>query len=94
VIEVDHSERGIYISQQKYIIHLLKETCKIAHKPANTPIVPNIKLGNVKEDIAMDEEMYQKLLDSFIYLSYTRPDIAFGVSLISQYMHQPNEAHL
>lgn len=27
-------------------------------------------------------------------MSHTRPDIAFAVSMVSQYMHSPKEAHL
>ena len=42
----------------------------------------------------MDKEMYQRLVGLLIYLSHTRPDIAFAVSLVSQFMHQPKEAHL
>ncbi|KAB2632058.1 polyprotein (retrotrasposon protein) [Pyrus ussuriensis x Pyrus communis] len=29
-----------------------------------------------------------------IYLSHTRPNIAYAVSVISQFMHSPNEAHM
>ena len=29
-----------------------------------------------------------------IYLSHTRPDIAFAISVVSQYMHSPKESHL
>ena len=73
---------------------MLKETGKTACRPASTPIDPNIKLGSAEEDIAVDKEMYQRLVGRLIYLSHTRPDIAFVVSLISQFMHQPKEAHL
>jgi len=93
-IEVAHSRKGIFISQQKYITDLLKETGKTACKPANTPIDPNLKLGNAEEDTAVDKEMYQRLVGRLIYLSHTRPDVAFAVSLVSQFMHQPKEIHL
>ena len=93
-IEVAHSKKGIFISQQKYITDLLKETGKTACRPASTPVDPNIKLGSAEEDIAVDKEMYQRLVGRLIYLSHTRPDIAFAVSLVSQFMHQPKEAHL
>ena len=93
-IEVAHSKKGIFISQQKYITDLLKETGKTACKPTSIPVDPNIKLGSAEEDIAVDKEMYQRLVGRLIYLSHTRPDIAFAVSLVSQFMHQPKEAHL
>ena len=93
-IEVAHSKKGIFISQQKYITDLLKETGKTACKPASIPVDPNIKLGSAEEDIVVDKEMYQILVGKLIYLSHTRPDIAFAVSLVSQFMHQPKEAHL
>ncbi|KAK2354846.1 putative mitochondrial protein [Trifolium repens] len=93
-IEVAHSRKGIFISQQKYITDLLQETGKTACKPACTPIDPNVKLGNAEEDIAVNKEMYQRLVGKLIYLSHTRLDVAFAVSLVSQFMHQPKEIHL
>jgi hypothetical protein len=93
-IEVAHSRQGIFISQQKYITDLLKETGKTACKPASTPIDPNLRLGQAEEDAAVDREMYQHLVGRLIYLSHTRPDIAYAVSVISQFMHSPKEVHL
>ena len=37
-IEVAHSREGIFISQQKYILDLLKETGMLGCKPTDTPI--------------------------------------------------------
>ena len=42
-IEVAHSKQGTFISQQKYVTDLLKETGKTACKPASIPIDPNLK---------------------------------------------------
>ena len=89
-----HSKKGIFISQQKYITDLLKETGKTGCKPVNTLVDPNTKLGSVEEDIAVNKEMYQRLVCSLICLSHTRPYIVFVVSLVNQFMHQPKEAHL
>nr|KYP55256.1 hypothetical protein KK1_001462 [Cajanus cajan] len=93
-IEVAHSKKGIFISQQKHVTDLLKETGKTSCKPTSTPVDPNIKLGSADEDMLVDKEIYQRLVGSLIYLSHTRPDIAFVVSLVSQFMHRPKEAHL
>ncbi|GAA0171590.1 hypothetical protein LIER_25584 [Lithospermum erythrorhizon] len=38
--------------------------------------------------------MYQQLVGKLIYVSHTKPDIAFAVSVVSQYMHDPHQGHL
>ncbi|KAL5576404.1 hypothetical protein UlMin_018103 [Ulmus minor] len=93
-IEFAHSRLGIFISQQKYITDLLKETGKLACRPASTLINPNFKLGEAEEDYAMNRESYQCLVGKLIYLSHTRPDIAYVVSVVSQFMQSPKEIHL
>ncbi|RCU30907.1 hypothetical protein DVA81_19785, partial [Acinetobacter baumannii] len=77
-IEVTRSRQGIFISQQKYVVDLLRETGKLACKPASTPIDPNHKLGIANEDMAVDKEGFQKLVGKLIYLAHTRPDIAYA----------------
>lgn len=93
-IEVAHSREGIFISQQKYIVDLLLETGKLGCKPAETPIEFNHKLGDALEDATVDKDLYQRLVGKLIYLSHTRPDIAYAVSVVSQFMHNPKESHL
>ena len=78
-----HSLQGIFISQQKYAIDLLKEIGKPGCKPIDTPIESNHKLSEVPKDPAVDKGSYQRLVRKLIYLSYTRPDIAYDVSVVS-----------
>lgn len=33
-------------------------------------------------------------MGKLIYLSHTQPDIAYAVSLVSQFMHSPSEDHM
>ncbi|RZC10452.1 Transcription initiation factor TFIID subunit 2 isoform B [Glycine soja] len=54
----------------------------------------NLKLGNEDNSAEVDKEMYQHLVGKLIFLSHTRPDITFAVSLVSQFMHCPREVHL
>ena len=82
-IEVAYSTQGIFISQQKYVTDLLAETEKIECKPVSTPMDPNHKLGEDKEELVVDKRMYQRLVGRLIYLAHTRPDIAYSVSVIS-----------
>lgn len=71
----------------KILNDLLKKTGRIACKPENTPIDPNIKLGSTEEDVAVDKGMYQRLVGKLVYLSHTKPDTGFAVNLVSQFMH-------
>ncbi|XP_031281719.1 secreted RxLR effector protein 161-like [Pistacia vera] len=58
--------------------------------------VARSKEGKRTEDIKkpVERDKYQRLVGKLIYLSHTRPDIAFAVSVVSQHMHSPKEAHL
>lgn len=93
-MEVARSRKGIVISQRKYVLDLLKDTGMSGCRPSDTPIEPNLKLGDDKEGDPIDISRFQKLVGKLIYLSHTRPDIAFAVSLVSQFMHSPYEKHL
>ncbi|RVW72193.1 Retrovirus-related Pol polyprotein from transposon RE1 [Vitis vinifera] len=62
-------------------------------KPANTPFDSKLQLDKL-EDPLDSPNYYQKLVGKLIYLTITRPDISFAVSLVSQYMHAPTVVHL
>lgn len=92
-MEFARSKKGIFVSQRKYVLDLLEETGMLKCKPSETPI----QLGNktkMLEGDPVDKGSYQRLIGKLIYLSHTRPNIAFVVSLVSQYMHAPYQGHL
>ena len=62
-------------------------------KTAETPIESNLKLQPAETKEVVDREKYQRLKDKLIYLSHTHPDIAFAVSVVSQFMHSPGSKH-
>jgi len=70
-IEVTHSQQGIFISQQKYILDLLTETGMLGCRPAETLIEPNYKLSNSPKDATTNKGLYQRLVGRLIYLSHT-----------------------
>ncbi|RVX22830.1 hypothetical protein CK203_008228 [Vitis vinifera] len=63
-------------------------------KPVDTPIVQNHRLGEYLDQAPMDTGRYQRLVGKLIYFSHTRPDIAYVVSVVSQFMHNPSEDHM
>jgi len=81
-MEVARSNKGIVVSQRKYVFDLLQETGMSGCKPADTPMDQSAKLWE-KVDTPVDTGRYQRLVGKLIYLANTRPDIAFSVSVVS-----------
>ena len=65
----------------------------LGYKPASTPIELNHRTRADLSD-TLDKHNYQKLVGRLIYLSHTRPDIAYAVSIVSRYMHDPRTSHM
>ncbi|KAJ8747842.1 hypothetical protein K2173_010051 [Erythroxylum novogranatense] len=93
-IEVLRSRRGIFISQRKYVLDLLAKTGLMDCKLTETPIVVNHGLQIVDGAELADRERYQHLVGKLIYLSHTRPDVAYAVGVLSQFMHRPQVDHM
>ncbi|RVX05485.1 Retrovirus-related Pol polyprotein from transposon RE1 [Vitis vinifera] len=79
-IALARSRQGIFLSQRKYILDLLAEVGLLECKPADIPIVQNHKLGEYVDQVPADKQRYQRLVGKLIYLSHTRPDIAYASS--------------
>ena len=62
-------------------------------RPVASPIDPKIKLTKLAGE-KVDRERYQRLVGRLIYLTHTRPDISFAVSVVSRYMHDPRKDHM
>ncbi|BBG92897.1 hypothetical protein Prudu_000758, partial [Prunus dulcis] len=58
------------------------------------PKADNILLRRSRSGVPNNKERYQRLVGRLIYLSLTRPDIAYAVSVASQFMHSPSDDHM
>ena len=87
------SAKGIALSQRKYTLDLLSDVGMLGCRAASTPIDPNHKV-TAQSGEPVDKERYQRLVGRLLYLCHTRPDIAFAVSVVSRYMHEPRSDHL
>ena len=93
-IEVARSQRGIFLSQRKYVLDLLLEVGLLESKPTDTPIVQNHGLREFSDQVPTTKGRFQRLVGKLIYLSHTRPNIAYVVSVVSQFMHCPSKDHM
>nr|GFA43364.1 putative ribonuclease H-like domain-containing protein [Tanacetum cinerariifolium] len=60
----------------------------------DTPMMVNQKLFMEKKAKLADRNRYQRLVEKLIYLSHTRPYIAYAVGVVSRFMHQSQVAHI
>lgn len=70
-MEVARSKKGIFVSQRKYVLDLLKETGMLGCKLVDTPMDPTKKLGAEKDSTPVNRGRYQRLVGRLIYLSHT-----------------------
>ena len=90
-MEIARSKEGIFVTQRKYTIDLLSEIGLLGFRVDETPTDPILKLQHAKAEKVGNIEQFQRLVGRLIYLSHTRPDIAFAVSRVSQFMHSPGQ---
>jgi hypothetical protein len=69
-IEISRGPKGMFLSQRKYVLDLLKETGMLCCRPAATPIEQNHRLSK-EGGTPVDKERYQRLVGRLIYLSHT-----------------------
>jgi hypothetical protein len=95
-IEVAKINGGILLSQTKYAEDLLKKTGMLACKPLGTPLSTSEKLSaHVGELLGpVDATHYRNIVGGLQYLTLTRPDLAFSINKVCQYLHAPTTLHL
>ncbi|CAM8890431.1 unnamed protein product [Rhodiola kirilowii] len=93
-LEVARSDAGIFLCQRKYALELLDEHNLLQCKPTKTPLNLKHKLSLSIEALLPDPLPYRQLVGKLIYLSITRPDLAYSIHILSQYMQKPTEEHM
>nr|GFD11861.1 copia protein [Tanacetum cinerariifolium] len=83
-LQVKQSEKGIFISQDKYVAEILKKFDFSSVKTASTLIETQKPL--VKDEVVVDVDvhLYRSMIRSLMYLTDSRPDIMFVVCACSR----------
>jgi hypothetical protein len=62
-------------------------------KASPTPFITRLKLSKKDKGSNMYPTLFKILVGSLMYLTMKRPDIMYGVRLISRFMETPKKSH-
>ncbi|XP_031101887.1 uncharacterized protein LOC116005790 [Ipomoea triloba] len=87
-IETMPFERGLLLSQRRYMSGILKRAGMSDYKPLATPI-------SVSRSVSLFDNLtqYRSLAGALQYLTVKRQDLSFAVNQLCQHMHSPTVAH-
>jgi histone deacetylase 1/2 len=94
-IEVTPTQGGILLKQEKYAGDILTRVGMSKCKVSVAPLVAMEKLSRMDGDSLSpkDSTRCRSIVGALQYLTLTRPDLAFTVNKVCQYLHSPTTVH-
>ena len=92
-LEISQSQHGIKFHQSKYASYLLSKFNMKYCKPRKTPFLLGVKIEEVGSSPMVNNTLYRQLIGCLLYLTNTRPELYYAVSVASIYMDKPHEIH-
>ncbi|KAG8499381.1 hypothetical protein CXB51_005990 [Gossypium anomalum] len=93
-MEVQQTHNGIFLGQKTFAAKILRKFSMENCKPTNTPMAVGAKLSSQEGYEHISEADYRSLVGCLLYLTATRPDIMYSVSVLSRFMYCCNKLHL
>lgn len=93
-LQVNQTDKGIFISQSKYVRELLKKFGMDDSKLVSTPMVTRCKLSKDDESAKTDRSKYKYTIGGLLYLTTTRLNSMHVVCLVARFQADPKEAHV
>ncbi|KAJ9544175.1 hypothetical protein OSB04_023882 [Centaurea solstitialis] len=91
-LEASYTDSGIFLSQVKYANEIIHRAGLSDSTPVATPLSPSISL--VRDGVPFDDPTkYRSIVGVLQYLTITRPNIAYAVNQVSQFLHSPMVDH-
>lgn len=92
-IQVTKTSDGLLLKQTKYIHDLVRKTNMFPAKGMHTPMVSGQKLSKFGGQPLEDPSFYRSMVGALQYVTITRPDLAYSVNKVCQFMQAPTDVH-
>ncbi|KAI4308443.1 hypothetical protein L6164_031520 [Bauhinia variegata] len=73
---------------------LLEKFNMAGAKPNSTPLCSSTPLKLHDGYTAVNSQSFRSMIGALQYVTLTRPDLAFAINKLSQFMHKPSQMHL
>jgi hypothetical protein len=93
-LQVKQTAEGIFISQSKYAKDLVKRFGLNGKSRGRTPMSTSVKISSDLVGKLVDPSLYRSMIGSLMYLTASRPDIAFSVGVCARFQANPKESHI
>ena len=92
-IELQYTTEGLHFSQGKYITDLLGKAKMHGANTISPPMTSGQKLSAYGSEPFHDVKLYKSIVGALQYVTITRPELAYSVNKVCQYMQTPLESH-
>ena len=92
-LEIAQTKNEIKVHQSKYALDFMNKFNMKDCKPSKTPFLSGVKLEKDDSSPMVNNMLYRQLIGCLLYLTHTRTDLSYALSVASIYMDQPHEIH-
>ncbi|KAF7833244.1 Germin-like protein 9-3 [Senna tora] len=92
--QTSSNDTGQVVTQvSKYVLDMLKKFNMLSCAPVTTPMVTGRSFVALEGSPMNNPSIYRQAIGSLQYLVTTRPDIAYSVNKLSQFLANPTKVH-
>jgi hypothetical protein len=93
-LQICQRNKGIFISQTKYIIEMLKKFGMTNCKPISSPMQTSCKLSKDDYSKDADQRQYISMIGSLLYVTVSRPAVMQEVGQVARFQVAPKESNV
>ncbi|KAL0539888.1 hypothetical protein IC582_024109 [Cucumis melo] len=93
-LQIKQTNDDVFISQEKYSKNMVKKFGLEQARNKRTSTVTHVKLTRDTDGAEVDHKLYRSIIGSLLYLTASRPDIAYAVGICARYQADPRISHL